>query len=40
MRGCGISSDSWVLKFEIIMPDGRVIIVSREENIDVFWEER
>lgn len=35
-----MTSDSWVLKLEIVTADGKVVNASREENQDLFWAAR
>jgi len=37
MRGWGNTADSWIVKFEVVTADGRVVEASRECNQDLFW---
>ncbi|KAF7553244.1 hypothetical protein G7Z17_g3758 [Cylindrodendrum hubeiense] len=40
MRGWGATITEWIVKLEIVVPDGRVVIASRTENTDLFWAAR
>jgi FAD/FMN-containing dehydrogenase len=40
MRGWGCTAESWVLKFEIVTADGRVVEASSEKNQDLWWAAR
>lgn len=40
VRGWGATSQTWILKMEIVVPDGRVLIASRTENQELFWAAR
>ncbi|KPM40129.1 hypothetical protein AK830_g6427 [Neonectria ditissima] len=40
MRGWGATVTEWILRMEIVMPDGRVVVASRSENPDLFWAAR
>ncbi|KAJ3456040.1 hypothetical protein MRS44_016063 [Fusarium solani] len=40
MRGFGPASRDWLIKLEVVVPDGRVVIASPEENTDLFWAAR
>ncbi|KAL2670506.1 hypothetical protein Neosp_014294 [[Neocosmospora] mangrovei] len=40
MRGWGATVTDWIIKLEIVVPDGRVLIASRTENPDLFWAAR
>ncbi|KAH8721693.1 hypothetical protein BGZ61DRAFT_530219 [Ilyonectria robusta] len=40
MRGWGATITEWIVKMEIVVPDGRVVIASRTENPDLFWAAR
>lgn len=40
VRGWGATNETWINKIEIVVPDGRVLIASPEENEDLFWAAR
>jgi len=40
VRGWGATSQTWIMKMEIVVPDGRILIASRTENQDLFWAAR
>ncbi|KAK7214369.1 hypothetical protein V2G26_002372 [Clonostachys chloroleuca] len=40
VRGWGATSQTWITKMEIVVPDGRVVTASRTENRDLFWAAR
>ncbi|KAF4834367.1 FAD-linked oxidoreductase azaL [Colletotrichum tropicale] len=40
MRGWGATITEWIVKLEVIVPDGRVLLVSRDEHSDIFWAAR
>ncbi|KAF4458725.1 FAD binding domain-containing [Fusarium albosuccineum] len=40
MRGWGATITNWIVKLEIVVPDGRVLIASKTENPDLFWAAR
>ncbi|KAH8703029.1 oxidoreductase, FAD-binding protein [Talaromyces proteolyticus] len=40
VRGWGATNQQWILKMEIVVPDGRTVIASRTENQDLFWAAR
>ncbi|KAJ4250195.1 hypothetical protein NW762_012010 [Fusarium torreyae] len=40
MRGWGATITNWVVKMEVVVPDGRVLIASKDENNDLFWAAR
>lgn len=40
VRGWGATNQTWILKMEIVVPDGRTVIASRTENRDLFWAAR
>ncbi|RMZ84309.1 hypothetical protein DV738_g502, partial [Chaetothyriales sp. CBS 135597] len=40
VRGWGATNETWINKIEIVVPDGRVLIASAEENEDLFWAAR
>lgn len=40
MRGWGCTSDTWVVRMEIVTPDGRIVLASKTENEDLFWAAR
>lgn len=40
MRGWGCTSDTWVVRMEIVTPDGRIVQASKTENDDIFWAAR
>ncbi|KAI0123386.1 hypothetical protein BJ170DRAFT_641644 [Xylariales sp. AK1849] len=40
MRGWGATITDWIVKMEIVVPDGRVLEASRTENPDLFWAAR
>ncbi|RAK71444.1 FAD-binding oxidoreductase [Aspergillus fijiensis CBS 313.89] len=40
VRGWGATSQTWIERFEVVVPDGRVLIASRTENQDLFWAAR
>ncbi|VUC37329.1 unnamed protein product [Clonostachys rosea] len=40
MRGWGVTITNWIVKLEIVVPDGRVVIASRTQNKDLFWAAR
>ncbi|KAM3414782.1 hypothetical protein BST61_g9933 [Cercospora zeina] len=40
VRGWGATSQTWITKIEMVVPDGRTVIASRHENADLFWAAR
>ncbi|KAK1536302.1 uncharacterized protein CCOS01_01622 [Colletotrichum costaricense] len=40
MRAWGATITEWIVRLEIVVPDGRVLIASRTENADLFWAAR
>lgn len=40
VRGWGATNQTWVLKMEIVVPNGRTVIASPTENRDLFWAAR
>lgn len=40
MRGWGCTSDTWITRLEVVLPDGRVLIASQDQNQDIFWAAR
>ncbi|KAK1690029.1 hypothetical protein BDP55DRAFT_691419 [Colletotrichum godetiae] len=40
MRAWGATITEWIVRLEIIVPNGRVLIASRTENADLFWAAR
>ncbi|KAF7535071.1 hypothetical protein G7054_g5714 [Neopestalotiopsis clavispora] len=40
MRGWGATVTEWIVKMEIVVPDGRVLEASRTQNPDLFWAAR
>ncbi|KJK79276.1 hypothetical protein H634G_05516 [Metarhizium anisopliae BRIP 53293] len=40
VRGWGATSQTWITKIEMVVPDGRTVIASRTENQDLFWAAR
>ncbi|KAM5354822.1 hypothetical protein ACJ41O_001468 [Fusarium nematophilum] len=40
MRGWGPTITDWIVKLEVVVPDGRVLIASRTENRELFWAAR
>ncbi|KAL6364507.1 hypothetical protein LRP88_01909 [Fusarium phalaenopsidis] len=40
MRGFGPTCRDWLTKLEVVVPDGRVVIASPTENVDLFWAAR
>jgi FAD/FMN-containing dehydrogenase len=40
VRGWGATNETWIDKIEIVVPDGRVLTASAEENEDLFWAAR
>lgn len=40
LRGWGATSQTWITKIEMVVPDGRTVIASRTENRDLFWAAR
>ena len=40
MRGWGCTSDTWVVRMELVTPDGRILQVSKTKNEDLFWAAR
>lgn len=40
MRGWGATITDWIVKMEVVVPDGRVLMASRDENQDLFWAAR
>jgi FAD/FMN-containing dehydrogenase len=40
VRGWGATNQTWINKIEIVVPDGRTLVASAEENEDLFWAAR
>ncbi|KAH6964713.1 hypothetical protein DER45DRAFT_627111 [Fusarium avenaceum] len=40
MKGWGATVTDWIVRLEVVLPDGRVLIASRSENQDLFWAAR
>ncbi|KAF9878350.1 hypothetical protein CkaCkLH20_04388 [Colletotrichum karsti] len=40
MRGWGATITDWIVRLEIVVPDGRTLMASRQENPDLFWAAR
>ena len=40
MRGWGCTAETWLTKMEVVMPSGDVVVVSEDENADVWWAAR
>ena len=40
MKGWGATITDWIVKLEIVVPDGRVMTASKTENQDLFWAAR
>lgn len=40
VRGWGATSQTWITKIEMVVPDGRTLVASRTENQDLFWAAR
>ncbi len=40
VRGWGATSQTWIERLEVVVPDGRTLIASRTENQDLFWAAR
>ncbi|KAM0328718.1 hypothetical protein ACHAQA_005131 [Verticillium albo-atrum] len=40
MRGWGPTIKDWIVRLEMVMPDGQVLIASKTENKDLFWAAR
>jgi len=40
VRGWGATNQTWIVKMEIVVPDGRIVIASPTENRDLWWAAR
>lgn len=40
VRGWGATSQTWIERLEVVVPDGRVLIASGTENQNLFWAAR
>lgn len=40
LRGWGATNQTWINKMEIVVPDGRTVIASPTENVDLWWAAR
>jgi FAD/FMN-containing dehydrogenase len=40
MKGWGATVTDWIVRLEVVLPDGTVLTASRNENQDLFWAAR